>query len=239
MALEVRKELATQEADVATGLVREKVALTLDQPADSFNEDVKFQGAVSELLKTKRAVQLATLLQEDELARAFDKVQPLQGNVVDLSKWDLSEGSTSSRLVVEWMANGAGGLTRLVLDASKACAEVLAALHTLVAATKTLIDLSMMETGAPNLNVLQLNGVEPVESINMSGKQLGPVSAAVIAVCVCGNTSLTRLDISYNALCRVWTDEYSRQQGTYDATGIQAIADALSVNASLRRCCEP
>ena len=56
-------------------------------------------------------------------------VEQLQGNVVDLSGWDLAEeGSADSQLVVAWMASGPGGLTRLVLDGRKACAAVVDAL---------------------------------------------------------------------------------------------------------------
>ena len=103
------------------------------------------QAAVADALKTKRSVQLATALQKrggeaGELKKAYDKVQPLQGNVVDLSKLDLSAGSADSTLVVEWMGSGPGGLTRLILDASSP--DVLAALKALVVATRTPAGLS-------------------------------------------------------------------------------------------------
>merc|ERR1712187_309867 len=53
------------------------------------------------------------------------------------------------------------------------------------------------------------------------------------------NTSLTQLNLSYNLLCGVndvnlaMCDTHKYGSGTYDATGIKAIADALRVNASL------
>merc|ERR1711972_585632 len=53
------------------------------------------------------------------------------------------------------------------------------------------------------------------------------------------NTSLTSLNLSYNLLCGVndvnlaMCDTHKYGSGTYDATGIKAIADALRVNASL------
>ena len=39
--------------------------------------------------------------------------------------------------------------------------------------------------------------------------------------------SLTQLDLSNNQLCGVWYDDYYDLQGTYDATGITALAGAL------------
>jgi len=48
--------------------------------------------------------------------------------------------------------------------------------------------------------------------------------------------SLTQLDLSENRLCGVWENYKNSQwvqKGTYDATGINAIADALRVTASL------
>jgi len=47
------------------------------------------------------------------------------------------------------------------------------------------------------------------------------------------NSSLTSLDLSFNALCGITTDLFGRQSGFYSAEGIKAIADALGANASL------
>ena len=96
----------------------------------------------------------------------------------------------------------AGGLARLVLDATKACATVVAALHALVAQTRSLVDLSVMD--GSSLPVLQLNGVEPVESIDVhvAGKPHGPVSAAVIAACVRVNRALVELRCASVRSCR-------------------------------------
>ena len=58
-----------------------------------------------------------------------------------------------------------------------------------MAQTTTLVDLDVMEKGAQNLNVLQLNGTEPLDSIDLSRKRLGPVSARVIASCIKSNVS--------------------------------------------------
>ena len=120
----MREGLQLSAAEAAAGFVSEKLKDTLDQPADAFNVDLQFQSAVAEALKTKRSVQLAARLrtpggEAGGLAEAYDRVQRVQGNVVDLSAWDLSQGSADSQLVIAWMTSGPSGLTRLVLDAPK------------------------------------------------------------------------------------------------------------------------
>ena len=70
-----------------------------------------------------------------------------------------------------------------------------------------------------------------IHTIDASGKNIGAQDAKVISdalrTSVC--TSLTQLDLSGNQLCGL--NRFGR--GTYDATGIKAIADALRVNALL------
>ena len=87
-------------------------------------------------------------------------VEQLQGNVVDLSKMALGEGGADVRNVVEWMRSIPSTLTWLKIDVPNASAEVVAALHSLVAKTTTLAELDAMELDAEhfNLNVLKLNG---------------------------------------------------------------------------------
>ena len=65
------------------------------------------------------------------------------------------------------------------------------------------------------LPVKKLQGTDPVETLDLSGKQLGDASAVVIASLIFANGGLTSLDLSCNALC------------------ITAIADALRVNGAL------
>ena len=72
---------------------------------------------------------------------------------------------------------------RLVINGPLVCGEVRAAMHQLVVETTTLVDLDVMEERALTLNVLQLNGQEPVRSLNLSNKGLSTVAA-------CCNTSL-------------------------------------------------
>ena len=50
------------------------------------------------------------------------------------------------------------------------------------------------------LPIKKLKGTEPVESLDLSAKNLGPASAVVIAALISANGSLTRLDVSRNYL---------------------------------------
>ena len=130
---------------------------------------------------------------EGGLEAAIERVEPLQGNVVNLSGMALGNDGEDVTLIIEWMRSNPSGLTRLKIDAPNACSEVVAALHGLVAQTTSLVDLDVMEKDAPNLNVLQLNGTEKVKALDLSGKGLGPVSAAVIAACIQCNSVLESL----------------------------------------------
>ena len=123
-------------------------------------------------------------------------VEQLQGNVVDLSEMALGEGGTDVRNVVEWMRSIPSTLTRLKIDVPNASAEVVDALHSLVAKTTTLAELDAMdiEGRESELNVLQLNGTRKLKEMNLSEKLLGPVSAAIIAACVQRNPVLESLE---------------------------------------------
>ena len=191
------KGLAEELVDGAAGMVRTKLAPMLNEDAQAFNRDVFFQKKVDEALKAKRSVELAAMLvgagAQGGLEAAIERVEPLQGNVVDLSEMALGEGGADVAVVVAWMRSNPSGLTRLKINVPMASAEVVAALHELVAQTTTLVDLDAMEKHAATLNVLQLNGTEKVKSMNLSGKGLGPVSAAIIAACVQHNAVLESL----------------------------------------------
>ena len=80
------------------------------------------------------------------------------------------------------------------------------------------------------LPVKKLQSTNPVETLDLSGKNLGVASAVVIASLICANCALTSLDISNNSLCGV-----NAYAGTYTAEGITAIADALRVNGGLTK----
>ena len=79
------------------------------------------------------------------------------------------------------------------------------------------------------LPIKKLKGTEPVESLDLSGKNLGVASAIVIASLISVNGALTSLDLSSNQLCGL---NFSGR-GTFTTEGITAIADALRVNGSL------
>ena len=208
MAAEVRKGRSTAEAaEEAARMVQAKLARLLEGKAEAFNKDMHFQKAVDDALKAKRSVELAAMLvgagAEGGLEAAIKRVEPLQGNVVDLSQMALGEGGADVAFVLAWMDSNPSGLTRLKIDVPKASADVVAALHGLVAQTTTLVDLDAMEQGALNLNVLQLNGTEKVKSMDLSSKKLGPVSAALIAACIQHNRVLESLKCAPPAQCSV------------------------------------
>jgi NLR family CARD domain-containing protein 3 len=81
------------------------------------------------------------------------------------------------------------------------------------------------------LPVKKLKGTDPVETLDLSGKNLGVASAVVIASLISVNGALTSLDLSSNQLCGL--DRYGN--GAYTAEGITAIADALRVNGALTK----
>ena len=85
------------------------------------------------------------------------------------------------------------------------------------------------------LPVKKLQGTDPVETLDLSGKalHLGVASAVVIAFLIGVNGGLTSIDLSGSRLCGIWTDCNGEQFGTYTAEGITAIADALRVNGAL------
>ena len=199
---EVRVGLSAETADQAARMVQTKLEPMFEEDAQAFNKDVRFQQAVDESLKTKRSVELAAAMVSAKagappaggLEAAIKRVEPLQDNVVDLSKMALGEDEADVAVVIEWMRSNPSGLTRLTIDVAKASVEVVVALHELVAQTTTLIELDVMERGAAHLNVLQLNGTEKVKSINLRDKKLGPLSAAIIASCIQSNVVLESLE---------------------------------------------
>ena len=208
MAAEVRKDRTAEAAEEAARMVQTKLASLLEEKAEAFNQDVHFQKAVDHALKAKRSVELAAMLAaagaKGGLEAAIMRVEPLQLNVVNLSLMALGEGGADVEFVVAWMRSNPSGLTRLEIDVPNTSAEVVAALHGLVAQTTTLVDLDVMEKGAPNLNVLQLNGTEHVKLMDLKDKKLGPVSAAVIAACIQRNRVLESLKCAAALPCRVF-----------------------------------
>ena len=243
--------LSAETADEAGRMLQTKLEPMFAEDAEAFNKDVRFQKAVDEMLKAKSSVEFAAMLvppsaaAQGGLEAATERVEPLQGNVVegshggiesamgrvehlqgnvvDLSEMALGEGGADVAVVVAWMRSNPSGLSRLRIKVGqnlfvepcgsslhlapglqgvpkvyqgvpRASAEVVAALHGLVAQTTSLIDLDVVEEGAPHLNVLQLNGTAKVSSVDLSGKgRVGPVSATIIAACIQHNRVLEYL----------------------------------------------
>ena len=63
--------------------------------------------------------------------------------------------------------------------------------------------------------------------VDLSSQKLRVEDAIIIAACINVSTSMTSVDLANNALCGVY------YTGKYDATGIKAIAEALSVSTSM------
>ena len=79
------------------------------------------------------------------------------------------------------------------------------------------------------LAVKKLKGTDPVETLDLTRKNLGVASLVVIASLISVNGGLTSLNLSDNQLCGL--DHHG--SGTYSAEGITAIADALRANGGL------
>ena len=152
-------------------------------------------------------------------------VEQLQGNAVDLSKMALGEGGTDVGKVVEWMRSIPSTLTRLKIDVPNASAEVVDALHSLVAKTTTLAELDAMEGSASKLNVLlRLNGAKKVKRMDLSSERLGPVSAAIIAACVQHNPVLESLQCAAARPRRVFAPQRDSSTPTLRSSLSRAFA---------------
>ena len=239
MAAEVRRGVAGEAAEEAAQLVRVHLGLEgcadaggaadkrleapLGDEAEAYNSDPRFQAAVGDALKVKRAAVLAATMQHSGgggLAAAMDTVLPLQASGVDLTGYDLGDGGVMVGTVVAWMKSEPSALTSLKLDWGKACGRVREAVLGVVRTTRSLVALSVGEEGAMPLNPLQLNGREAVTSLYLSDKMLGPGSAAVVAAGLSVNGVLKSLNLRLNVI----RDE-----------GAAAIADALAVNGVLTK----
>jgi len=200
MATEVRKGCTPSTADAAERMLHTKLTGLLAEAPTFFNNDAHFQNAVGEALKVKRSVVLAATMATtaESLAESMPLVELLQGNVVDLRALELAKRGAHVALVTTWMGSNPAGLTKLTLDGSKVCAEVVDALPALAAGTSTLVDLDIKE--GRSLNILQLNGSEHVESLDLSKSNHGPLSGAIICACIRGNRVLKTLNLSSNNL---------------------------------------
>jgi len=236
MAAEVRRGLAEEAAAEASQLVRIRLGLErcadtggaeedkrlkapLGDKAEAYNSDPRFEAAVGDALKVKRAAMLAAAMQRGGgggLAAAMDAVLPLQASRVDLTGFDLgSDDGVMVGTVVAWMESEPSALTSLTLDWGKVCGRVREALLGVVRTTHTLVALNV---GDNSLNPQQLCGREAVPSLDLSSKKLGSGSAAVVAAGLSVNRVLTELDLVHDDI------------GDKGAT---ALASALEVNGVL------
>eukprot|EP00900_Chrysochromulina_parva_P016438 jgi/Chrpa1/24796/Chrysochromulina_OHIO_Genome00025720-RA len=130
-----------------------------------------------------------------------------------------------------------GALTSLDLSSNQLCgldlyghgaytAEGITAIADALRVNGALTEVSLDGFALP---VKKLKGTDPVETLDLSGKNLGVASAVVIASLISVNGALTSLDLSSNQLCGL--DRYGN--GAYTAEGITAIADALRANGAL------
>jgi hypothetical protein len=83
------------------------------------------------------------------------------------------------------------------------------------------------------LPVKKLKGTDPVETLDLSGKNLGVASAVVIASLISVNGALTALNLSSNEIGGHWNSY--RHQPVSTPEGPKAIADALLVNGALTK----
>ena len=84
-------------------------------------------------------------------------------------------------------------------------------------------------------NAVQGNKEGKLAKLNVAGNNMSPVGATAVAAMVAVTGALTSIDLSYNQLCGVRIDHRGRENGTYTAAGIIAIADALRVNGALTK----
>jgi NLR family CARD domain-containing protein 3 len=110
-----------------------------------------------------------------------------------------------------------GGLTKVSLAKNEFGEEGTKAICEALEQNKTLKELDISGNMTGNSNIGGTAGVKHV------AKMLGV------------NGALTSIDLSYNQLCGVRIDHRGRENGTYTAEGIIAIADALRVNGALTK----
>jgi ankyrin repeat protein len=100
------------------------------------------------------------------------------------------------------------------------------------------LDLSKRKPPLGPQNAELLSGLllvrgEGCHELNLSGQNLRTSGSNALAKALKVNGALTSINLSYNQLCGIWTDDYGDEQGTYTAKGITAIAHAMRVNGGL------
>ena len=70
-------------------------------------------------------------------------------------------------------------------------------------------------------------------AFSVANNGLGPEGAKILAEALHVNSSMTSVNLSSNGICGLYEDNYGTIRGSYDAAGVKAIADALSVSTSM------
>merc|ERR1711938_386833 len=118
---------AQMAAEVRRGAADTRLEAPLGDKAEAYNYDLRFQAAVGDALKVKRAAVLAAAMQRGGgggLAAAMDAVLPLQASRVDLTGFPLGTTGVMVGTVVAWMESEPSALTSLTLDWGKVCGRV-------------------------------------------------------------------------------------------------------------------
>lgn len=255
LAAEARAEVATAQTpalgDEAASVLDAKLKPMLDETAEAFHIDARFEDAVSQALAAKRAVGLAASVAastEGGLRAAMAPAVRLQRPSVDLSSMELAEGGADAALVVAWMRSQPAALRALKIAVEEAGAPVVAALHDLAAETKSLVELDIGEAFPPKpLDARKLNGADKeCRSLDLREKKLGPASARLIAATLGANATLECIMLSNNALGPEGGEalggglantralrEVTLKDNKLGDRGIVALAEALKTNATL------
>jgi len=164
-------------------------------------------------------------------ARGLLRAAGVKVDSLDLSGGRLGgDRPTTLRVVVLFTAV----LTTLDLERNYIGAEGAKALANALAsgrAVLTSLDVSSnsLDEEAALAIVRAVKPRDKMTRLGLASSKIGPTGATEIAEYVKVSAVLTSLNLAYNQLCGVDLDG----RGTYDASGIQALASAISVNAVL------
>ena len=112
------------------------------------------------------------------------------------------------------------------------CLQTPEVLDTLMNNTLTLTHVKTLSVANNKLrSIFDLSKFPRLTSLELSGNKLDAEAANELGTTLVGNAVLTTLDLSNNQLCGL--DRFG--DGTYNPSGIQAIASALAVNAVLNK----
>ena len=126
--------LSAETADEAGRMLQTKLEPMFAEDAEAFNKDVRFQKAVDEMLKAKSSVEFAAMLvppsaaAQGGLEAAIERVEPLQGNVVEGSHGGIEsamgrvEHLQGNVVDLSEMALGEGGADVAMPSWSRGCA---------------------------------------------------------------------------------------------------------------------